>query len=491
ASRGGTGIEIDLEKVPQRGPGMTPYEILLSESQERMLIIVHQGREEEVKRIFDKWDLPWACVGQVTDTGNMVVRHHGEIVVDVSARLLTDEGPVYHREDRQPSYMESTQAFRLDGISDTNDPTDHLKSLLAWPTIASKNWVYRQYDHMVRNGTVVCPGSDAAVIRIKADSIPAMKGLAGDSASFPEKLLAMSVDCNAVYVYLDPYEGGKAAVAEAARNLACSGATPLGVTDNLNFGNPHKPEIFYQLKEAVRGVAEACRVFKAPVTGGNVSLYNQNPDGAIDPTPTIAMVGQIENSDWVTTQWFKNTGDAIYLLGNPVDENDPLSGLGGSAYLQCLHGLKTGTPPPCDLEREKKLNEALLHLIGKGWIQSAHDCSDGGLAVALAESCFSRETTIDQPELHGANIDLSTAGEERLDALLFGESQARIIISCNPSDEASIVECMEQKSVPYCRLGSVGGDSLIIQTETLKVNCSIADLHDIWWNSIALKMSGD
>ena len=279
ASRASTGIEIELDKVPQRAPNMTSYEIMLSESQERMLIIVHKGREEEVKRIFDKWDLPWSEIGFVTDTGRMVVRHGGEIVADIPAKKIADESPVYQRESREPEYLKEVRAFRLDGIADCQLPIEDLKKLLAWPTIASKNWVYRQYDHMVRDGSVVCPGSDAAVLRIKTDSLPELSG----GKSTPEKLIAMSVDGNGAYVYLDPYEGGKIVVTEACRNLACSGAVPLGTTDNLNMPSPMKPELFWQIKESVRGLAEACRAFNAPVTGGNCSLYNQSPNGPIDP----------------------------------------------------------------------------------------------------------------------------------------------------------------------------------------------------------------
>ena len=264
AARAGTGIEIELAKVPQRAPNMTSYEIMLSESQERMLIIVKKGREEEVKRIFDKWDLPWAEVGTVTDTGRMVVRHNGKIVADVPARKLADEAPLYYREAKEPEYLKEVRAFTLAGIPDTRDPLATLKSLLGWPTIASKNWVYRQYDHMVRDGSVVCPGSDAAVIRIKNDSFPGCENGSGKvTGPVIEKFVAMTVDCNGAYVYLDPYEGAKAAVTEACRNLACSGAVPLGVTDNLNMANPHKPELFWQMKESVRGLAEACRAFNA------------------------------------------------------------------------------------------------------------------------------------------------------------------------------------------------------------------------------------
>ena len=560
AARAGTGIEIDLSKVPQRAPNMTPYEIMLSESQERMLIIVHKGREAEVKRIFDKWDLPWAEVGSVTDTGRMVVKNHGQLVADIPAKKLADEAPIYERTFREPEYLKAVRAFTLAGVPDTQDAAANLKTLLGWPTIASKNWVYRQYDHMVRDGTLVCPGSDAAVIRIKADSLPSaecgvgsaeLKGAAGDttlpspssrpsplgegetspvagitdtlspltrdlqirpplpkgegwgegegdgqsrhdhlSAPVPlvEKIIAMKVDCNAIYVYLDPYEGAKTVVAEVARNLACSGAVPLGSTDNLNFGNPHNEEIFWQLRESVRGLAEACRAFNAPVTGGNVSLYNQNPNGPIDPTPTVAMVGLIEKPEHVTTQWFKDEGDAILLLGNAVDAGDPLLGLGGSAYLQQVHGLKTGTPPRCDLAKEQDLHSGLRSLIYSGAVKSAHDCSDGGLAVALAECCISQQIARETPRLIGAEIDLSSLTNMRLDALLFGESQGRVIISVAAIQAHNVLAQAKILGVPARQLGTVRGTALQIKTSAGSVTCEASELHDIWWNAIARAM---
>jgi phosphoribosylformylglycinamidine synthase subunit PurL len=493
AARANTGIEIELGKVPQRAPHMTPYEIMLSESQERMLIIVHRGREEEVKRIFDKWDLPWAEIGAVTDTGRMVVKHYGKVVADIPARKLANDAPVYQREAREPAYLQRVRAFDLSQVPDTQDATGDLKRLLAWPTIASKNWVYRQYDHMVRNNTIVCPGSDAAVLRIKEDSLPvnaeSLKH-AGEytSSQLIEKFIAMTVDCNAAYVYLDPYEGGKIAVAEAARNLACSGAAPLGVTDNLNFGNPHNPEIFYQLRESVRGLAEACRVFDTPVTGGNVSLYNQSPAGPIDPTPTIGMVGIIEKPEHITTQFFKDEGDVIILLGEPLDGGDPLLGLGGSAYLRVIHNLKTGTPPRCNLEKEKELHTTLRSLIYAGGIKSAHDCSEGGLAVALAESCISRRLGRETPVLIGTEIDVSTVTAPRLDALLFGETQGRIIVSTAPVDAVKVLERAKILGVAACRLGLVGGSSLKIKTATAELSWNVAELHELWWNSIAKAM---
>jgi phosphoribosylformylglycinamidine synthase II len=497
AARAGTGIEIDLGKVPQRALNMSSYEIMLSESQERMLIIVQKGREDEVKRIFDKWDLPWAEIGRVTDTGRMVVRQNGDVVADIPASKLADEAPVYQREFREPEYIKAVRSFTLSGVPELRDAAAALKTLLAWPTIASKNWVYRQYDQSVRDGTAVSPGSDAAVIRIKEDSLPVK---AGDHDADPaepskmrEKLIALSVDCNAVYVYLDPFEGGKIAVAEAARNLACTGARPLGTTDNLNFGNPHNPEIFWQLREAVRGLAEACRAFNAPVTGGNVSLYNQSPDGPIDPTPTVAMVGFIDDPRHVTRQWFQDAGDAIILLGDLVDSSDPLLGLGGSAYLQRMHGLKTGTPPRCNLEKEKELHLALRALIHSGIIKSAHDCSEGGLACALAESCISQQAARETPRLIGAKIDLTPANgavaQLRLDAVLFGESQARIVVSAAAVDAVKVIQRAKILGIPATRLGTVGGDSLDIKIGDNTVSSSVIELHDTWWNAIARAMA--
>ena len=510
AARAGTGIEIDLVKVPQRAPNMTPYEIMLSESQERMLIIVQKGREDEVKRIFDKWDLPWAEIGRVTDTGRMVVRNNGSIVADIPAKKLADEAPVYQREFREPEYIKTARAFRLDGVPDTKDAAADLKALLAWPTIASKNWVYRQYDHMVRDGTAVCPGSDAAVIRIKEDPLPDSNPKSEIRNPKLEKFIALSVDCNATYVYLDPCEGGKIAVAEAARNLACSGATLLAVTDNLNFGNPHSLEIFWQLHESVRGIAEACRAFNTPITGGNVSLYNQSPDGPIDPTPTVAMVGLIEQPEHIITQWFKDKGDAILLLGDVMDADDPLHGLGGSAHLQRVHGLKTGTPPRCNLEKEKELHLALRALIHSGAVKSAHDCSEGGLAVALAESCISQLVARDTPRLIGAEVNLSTvaavsdrransqdeiaAGDARplqvrLDALLFGEAQGRIIISVSALNAGKVLAQAKILGVLATRIGTVGGEALQIKAGQYTLSGDLRELHDLWWNSIARAMS--
>jgi phosphoribosylformylglycinamidine synthase len=419
----------------------------------------------------------------------MVVRHHGKIVADIPAKKIADESPIYQREAKEPEYLKEVRAFRLDGIADTTNPADALKQLLAWPSIASKNWVYRQYDHMVRDGSVVCPGSDAAVIRIKGDSLPEGSQDSTEShPTVPEKLVAMSVDCNGVYVYLDPYEGGKAAVAEACRNLACAGAVPLGATDNLNMANPHKPELFWQMKESVRGLAEGCRAFNAPVTGGNCSLYNQSPNGPIDPTPTVAVVGIVEKLEHVTTQWFKDEGDAIILLGAPVDTADPIQGLGGSAYLQVIHGKKTGSPPRCYFDKEKDLHLAVRALIHSGVVKSAHDCSDGGLAVALAESCISQLVARETPRLIGAEIDLSVIKDGRTDALLFGETQGRVVISVSALNAGKVLAQAKILGVPSAVIGKVGGTSLKITAGGQTLTADTAELHDAWWNSIARAM---
>jgi len=491
AARAGTGIEIELDKVPQRAANMTSYELMLSESQERMLIVVHKGREEEVKRIFDKWDLPWSEIGIITDTGHMKVRHGGKLVVDIPAKKIADESPVYQRESLEPAYLKDVRAFRLDGIADCQSPIADLKKLLAWPSIASKNCIYRQYDHQVRDGSVILPGSDAAVIRIKTDSLPVMSAELAAKVGDPkvsEKLIAMTVDCNGGYVYLDPYEGAKAAVAEACRNLACSGALPLGATDNLNMPSPLKPELFWQIKESVRGLAEGCKAFNAPVTGGNCSLYNQNPAGPIDPTPTISVVGLIDKLEHVTTQWFKDAGDAIILLGDAV-EATPLQGLGGSAYLQVVHGKKNGSPPRCDLEAAKTLHTTLIGLIHSGLVKSAHDCSEGGLAVALAESCISQLIARDTPRLIGATIDLSALKDVRLDALLFGETQSRVVISCKALDAVKVVERAKLMGVPAIQIGKVGGDTLTVKIVAGEFAAPLTELHDVWWNSIARAMA--
>src|SRR5881227_84219 len=373
ASRGGTGIEIDLAKVPKREPGMTPYEILLSESQERMLIIARHGQENVVREIFEKWDVPCAEIGRVSDDGMMRVRNNGQIAAEIPAKALAEEAPLYSREAKKniAEITEDAEIIRKISALSASSVIESLRQVLRDPTIASKNWVYRQYDHTVRTGTIVKPGSDAAVFFVR----------------YANKILAASTDCNSTYCALDPREGGKIAVAEAARNLTCSGAKPLAVTDCLNFGNPYKPENFWQLREAIEGIAEACRAFGTPVTGGNVSLYNESPAGVVDPTPTVGMVGLIDDEKHVTTQWFKEAGDAIILVGTVAGIgdagagiNDPGYNLGGSRYLKVCHGLKIGAPPQVDFGHEIKVQNAVRDLIREGLAKSAHDCSEGGLA---------------------------------------------------------------------------------------------------------------
>jgi phosphoribosylformylglycinamidine synthase II len=452
ASRGGTGVQIDLARVPKRESEMTPYEILLSESQERMLIIVQRGNEAKVKQVFEKWDLPYALVGQVTDDGMMRVTDQDKVEVEIPAEKLAEDAPIYERAAKAP---EVVAKLDLTTVPEA-DSREALLKLLADPTIASKNWVYRQYDHTVRAGTVVPPGSDAAVFYIRE---------AG-------KFIAATTDCNGLYCSLDPREGAKIAVAEAARNLICSGATPLAVTDNLNFGNPYRPENFWQLREAVEGLAEACRRFGTPVTGGNVSLYNQNPNGAIDPTPTVGMVGLIPEERFITRQFFQDEGDVVLLIGQNRGE------LGASHYLKVWHGRKEGRPPRLDYERELAVHSAVLALIREGIAKSAHDCSEGGLAVALAECCISGEKKI------GAEIRL-LRGNLREDQVLFNEDQSRIIISVSRHDAAAAEALCHRRGVPAIPLGQVGGAALELAVEESAIRWPLDQLFDSWYSSIA------
>ena len=459
ASRAGSGIEIDLAKVPKREPGMTPYEILLSESQERMLIIARHGKEDVVREVFEKWDVPCAEIGRVTSDGIMRVRNNGQIAAEIPARALAEEAPLYSREAKAP-----VAAIADRGVDNLPEIDSHqaLRQLLRDPTIASKNWVYRQYDHTVRTGTIVKPGSDAAVFFVR----------------YANKILAATTDCNSTYCALDPREGGKIAVAEAARNLTCSGARPLAITDCLNFGNPYKPENFWQLREAVEGVAEACRAFGTPITGGNVSLYNESPTGVVDPTPTIAMVGLIDDEKHITTQWFKDEGDVIILIGNIGSE------LGGSQFLKVCHGRKEGPPPHVDLNLELKVQSVLRDLIRRGLVKSAHDCSEGGLAVALTESCFNPK------KLFGAEIDVG-AGHTPAATVLFNESQSRIVISVASGNLENSIAMLRECDVPFQQVGRVGGDQLRIQVKDQKLAWPIADLYDDWWNSIRRLVESD
>jgi phosphoribosylformylglycinamidine synthase subunit PurL len=394
----------------------------------------------------------------------MRVLNDGTVVAEIPAKPLAEEAPLYSREAKAPSrttdrtdteeFLRSIPFPSGDSVSFVRDS---LRELLRDPSIASKNWVYRQYDHMVRTGTVVRPGSDAAVFHLREAN----------------KFLAATTDCSSLYCALNPREGGRIAVAEAARNLACSGAVPLAVTDNLNFGSPYKPENFWQLRESVEGMAEACREFGTPVIGGNVSLYNESPAGVVDPTPTVAMVGLIEREEWITTQYFKAVGDLIILLGDFGSE------LGGSHFLKIIHRLKAGRPPRLDFARELAVQRALRELIRAGCVRSAHDCSEGGLAVALAESCFGPGGPL------GAEIDLGAAGIRRLDHLLFNESQSRVVISTVPENVDPVLQLLKDRGVPAKRIGRVGGDALAIAASGEAVRWPIRELYDDWCNAIS------
>ncbi len=460
-SRGGSGIEIDVAKVPRREAGMTPYEIMLSESQERMLLVAKRGREAVVMRIFAKWGLNAVVIGRVTHDGHMRVKDDEAVVADIPVEALTSQAPVYHRPVRRPRYLSKVQRLSLSSLREPKDYTATLMALLASPTIANKALVYEQYDHMVQTNTVVLPGrGDAAVLRLKGT----------------ERLLAATTDGNGRYCYLDPYEGGKLAVAEAARNLVCVGARPLAITNCLNFGNPEDPEIMWQFAECVRGIGEACRAFGTPVTGGNVSLYNESPRGAIDPTPVIGMIGLIEGvgGGGPITANFKDQGDAIFLLGDTREE------LGGSEYLAVIHRRKAGRPPHVDLKGERALQHLMLEAGTRGLIKSAHDCSEGGLAVALAECCV-----MDEERLIGATIAPSTqhiAHRIRTDALLFGESAGRIVVSCARFHVELFEHLARRHGVPVAVIGRVGSTRLTIGPW---VDVLVEELGDAWRRSLA------
>ncbi|MGH7197534.1 MAG: phosphoribosylformylglycinamidine synthase subunit PurL [Candidatus Omnitrophota bacterium] len=456
ASRGNLGIEIDVAKVPQRETGMVPYEIMLSESQERMLVILKKGRETEAKRIFEKWDLHAEEIGVVTDDHLMRVKENGVTAAEIPAKALADDAPVYIREEKEPAYLKSVRAFDPRSLGSPGDLNAALLKLLGSPTIASKEWVYEQYDHMVRTNTTVLPGSDASVIRIKGT----------------DKSIAISLDCNSTYCYLDPYEGGKIAVAESARNVACSGAKPLSITNCLNFGNPMKPEIFWQFRKCVEGMRDACNAFGTPVSGGNVSFYNENPGGSIDPTPTIGMVGLIEGRDPVSSH-FKDKDDVVILLGETKEE------LGGSEFLKTIFGVKSGQPPRLDLKQAAALVELLQDLAKKTLLKSAHDCSEGGLAAALAESCIS-----EKGREAGAAVE-TPQGALSQEAFLFGESQNRVVISVDPKKLKSVEAVIQSHAYPCRVIGKVGGKNLTIND---LISAPVVVLSHTWRNSLRRRM---
>jgi len=430
AARSGTGVDIDTALMPVREPNMTPYEILLSESQERMLVVAKAGHEEDVAAILRRWGLEAAVIGRVTDDGMYRVRHNGEIVVEVPGAPLVHGCPTYVREGREAEEVQRLRAWRPgpeDYAPAATDATGVLRRLLGSPSIASKRWVYNQYDTTVRTNTVLGPGGDAGVLRIRKT----------------RKGLAATVDCNGRYVYLNPRRGAMIAVAEAARNIACVGARARAVTDNLNFGNPLKPESYYQLREAVAGIAEACRALDTPVVSGNVSLYNESPTGAIYPTPVIGMVGVLEDVERHVASAFRAPGDVIVLLGENADE------LGGSEYLKVVRGLVAGDAPAVNLAAERALIEAVIELAARGYIRSAHDCAEGGLAVCLAECAIGEA---ERP----LGVDVRLEDDLPPAALLFGETQGRIVVSCSEDRLDGVLAVAKEQGVPVRAIGRVG-----------------------------------
>ncbi len=463
ASRSGSGLEMDLDLIPRRETGMIPYEILLSESQERMLIVAKRGREQEVVDIFRRWDLDVAVVGKVTDSGRWVIKDQGKIVCDLPVDVLVESAPVYNRPMQRPAWQDEVQKLDLASIPRPKDYNEVLRKLLASPNICSREWIWRQYDNYVGKSTMLPSGSDAALLKLPG----------------ADRGVGLTVNCNSRYCYLDPRTGSAIAVAENARNLVASGCEPLAITDCLNFGNPERSEIMWQFAESVEGIAEACRALETPVVSGNVSLYNETLDVGIYPTPGIAMVGLLHKLEHRTSQWFKEAGHRILLLGRTLEE------FGGSEYLQVIHGMERGCPPELDLELEKSVQRALLEAIQKGLIRSAHDCSEGGLAIALAECCFG------DPRDHGEKL-LGAAVEVedyiREDALLFAESQSRFVVTV--ADEAAaeaLMKICKRHRAPVREIGTVIRDDLIINA---LVNIPVRKLHDAWKAPIA-KIAGE
>ncbi|MFO7525687.1 MAG: phosphoribosylformylglycinamidine synthase subunit PurL [Ignavibacteriaceae bacterium] len=461
SAKGESGMKINLDKVPLREDGMTAYEIMLSESQERMLCCVKKGYEDRVKKVFEKWDLHCEIIGEVTGDGLLHIDYQGERKATLPPfdLVLGGGAPVYIRDQKEPEYLKLTRNFDFSSLPEPNDLKETFLKVFSSPNIVSKQWVYHQYDSMVRTNTVVGPGCDAAVILVKGTN----------------KALAMKTDCNSRYVYLNPKEGTKIAVAESARNIVCSGGIPLGVTNCLNFGNPYKPEVYWQFAQAIAGMGEACRHFDTPVTGGNVSFYNESPDTAVYPTPTIGMVGLIEDLKHITTSYFKDEGDMIYLLGEDTEE------LGGSEYLKVIHNKVAGDSPQIDLNEEKKIQDSLLNLIRKGLIKSAHDISEGGIAAALAECCI-----INQEKQIGCEVEIPI--KSRNDFSLFSESQSRIIISVSGTDQSKLESELSKNKVSFTQLGKTGGNSLELK-DMFKV--SLTGLSEIYFNTIPGLMSSE
>jgi phosphoribosylformylglycinamidine synthase len=457
AAKAGTGVDIDVSLVPKRETGMTPYEVMLSESQERMLLVIEPMNFKKVQEIFEKWDLHVVKIGEVIEDGNLRVRENGVVVADIPAQTLVlgGEAPVYKREVQYPDYLDKLHTFDQSKIQEPKDYNSVLKKLLSSPNIASKNYVYNQYDHMVRINSVIEPGSDAAVVRIKGTN----------------KALAMITDCNGKYCYLDPYEGTKGAVAEAARNIVCSGGKPLAITNCLNFGNPYKKDVYWYFSECIRGMGDACRFFKTPVTGGNVSFYNETVKSAVYPTSVIGMIGLLDDVTYATTQYFKEVGDIIILLGKCCNSIE------ASEYLEVEHNMIAGHAPIVDFELEQKIQDICYEAIREGIIKSAHDCSEGGLAVALAESCFNPDGLL------GARINMGFT--HRADFELFGEAHARIVVSVEEKDIPSLVRIIKKHDAPYKLLGKVADKKFIIND---LVSCDINELYEFWYTAIKRKM---
>ena len=456
AHRAETGVFMDLSKIPLREEGMTPYEILLSESQERMLFVIEPGHEKEAFAVLEKWGLDAAIIGEVIKDPCVRIEFEEKEVVNLPIFPVVDGALDLIRPSKRPAYLDEVEQVNLADLPDISNGNTAIKKLLASLNIASKEWVFEQYDHMVRLNTLVMPGSDAAVLRIKDT----------------QKAVAISVDCNSRYCYLNPYEGAAIAVAEACRNVVCSGAKPIGLTNCLNFGNPEKPEIMWQLQQAVEGMGDACRFFDIPVVSGNVSLYNETKGNAIYPTPTVAVVGLIEDQQKVMTQGFKKAGDQIALIGFSMEE------LGGTEYLKVMFDRSEGEPPILDRKNEKQVQDFCLDLIQKGLISSAHDCSEGGLAVAVAESCFSYGG-------HTLGATLTLESTLRNDSLLFGETQSRIIISFPEERTKEIEKLAAACPINFSLIGNVGGsDYTILVNGQEVIKQKIKVLKDIWKNSL-------
>jgi phosphoribosylformylglycinamidine synthase len=448
------GIELYLDEMHLRETNMIPYEIMLSESQERMLAICKAGKEEYFEKICKKWDLDFTKIGKVTDDKNLKVFFKGDMVADIpSANLAAGEGaPVYERESKRPAYLDQVQNLSIDTLQVPDNISEAFIKVFSSPNIVSKQWVYEQYDYMVRTNSVIQPGGDAAVIRIKGTN----------------KAISTKTDCNARYVYLDPRMGAAIAVAESARNVVCTGAKPIAVTNCLNFGNPYKPEVFWQFKEAIAGMGESCRSLNTPVTGGNVSFYNESESYQVYPTPVIGMLGIIDDLSHITPSGFQKNGDIVYLIGKTFPE------LGGSEYLKRIHDKVAGLPPHLDLETEKEVQRVVIEAIRGGMVQSCHDLADGGLAVGLAECCI-----IDKNNSLGLKAKLQSDLPDHV--LAFSESQSRFIVSIHPDNKSSFENLLFNTNIPFTSLGEVGGNSFSLNDI---FDLSLEELKDIYYSTI-------